>query len=63
MYFVLVMLCSQHYLFLFDYRFSINDDNSLLIKKISIEDSAIFQCHAVNDVGEETAHTWIKVKS
>ncbi len=44
-------------------RYKVHDDNSLVIEKVGIDDSAIFQCHAINEVGEETAHTWIKVKS
>lgn len=39
------------------------DDNSLLIKKLSMDDSAMFQCLASNGAGEKSSYTWLRVKS
>ncbi|XP_055390625.1 protein sidekick isoform X4 [Condylostylus longicornis] len=38
------------------------DDNSLVIKKLTMDDSAMFQCLASNDAGEKSAYTWLRVK-
>ena len=39
------------------------EDGSLVIKKLSPEDSGMFQCLAKNEAGEMTDYTWLKVKS
>jgi protein sidekick len=44
-------------------RYSMGDGSSLVIKKLSLDDSAMFQCLAENDAGEKSTYTWIKVKS
>lgn len=44
-------------------RYKIREDNALIIKKLSMEDSAMFQCLASNQAGEKSSHTWVKVKS
>lgn len=44
-------------------RYSVRDDNSLVIRKLTMDDSAMFQCLASNDAGETTSYTWLKVKS
>ncbi|XP_046802357.1 protein sidekick isoform X3 [Lucilia cuprina] len=43
-------------------KFSLSDDNSLHIKRLAIDDSAMFQCLAVNEAGEKSAYTWLRVK-
>jgi protein sidekick len=40
-----------------------NDENSLVIQKVNLNDSAVFQCLAQNEAGEKSSYTWIKVKS
>lgn len=44
-------------------RYSVQEDNSLVIKRLTMEDSAMFQCLASNEAGETTSYTWLKVKS
>lgn len=44
-------------------RYSVKEDNSLTIKRLTMEDAAMFQCLASNDAGETTSYTWLKVKS
>lgn len=44
-------------------QYSVRDDNSLVIKKLTMDDSAMFQCLASNEAGEKSAYTWLKVKS
>ncbi|XP_046802367.1 protein sidekick isoform X13 [Lucilia cuprina] len=44
-------------------KFSLSDDNSLHIKRLAIDDSAMFQCLAVNEAGEKSAYTWLRVKT
>lgn len=44
-------------------RYTMNEDNSLVIKRMTMDDSAMFQCLASNDVGEKSSYTWIRVKS
>lgn len=44
-------------------RYVVQEDNSLVIKKLSMDDSAMFQCLASNEAGEKTSYTWLKVKS
>lgn len=43
--------------------YSIQEDGSLLIKKVRIEDMGMFQCLASNEAGEDSVYTWLKVKS
>lgn len=45
------------------FRYSVSDDNALHIKKLELEDSAMYQCLAVNEAGEKSAYTWLRVKS
>lgn len=40
-----------------------NDENSLVIQKVNLNDSAVFQCLAYNEAGEKSSYNWIKVKS
>lgn len=44
-------------------RYTVRDDNSLLIRKLSMDDSAMFQCLARNGAGDKSSYTWLKVKS
>ncbi|KAL5276641.1 SDK2 family protein [Megaselia abdita] len=44
-------------------RYTMNEDNSLVIKRMTMDDSAMFQCLASNDVGEKSSYTWIRVKT
>ncbi|XP_058443919.1 protein sidekick isoform X3 [Malaya genurostris] len=44
-------------------RYTVLDDHSLVIKKLSMEDSALFQCLASNEAGEKSGYTWLKVKN
>ncbi|KAM7347893.1 sidekick cell adhesion molecule isoform 5-T5 [Cochliomyia hominivorax] len=44
-------------------KFSISEDNSLHIKHLAIDDSAMFQCLSVNEAGEKSAYTWLRVKT
>lgn len=44
-------------------RYLINEDNSLVIKKLDLDDAAMFQCLAKNEAGEKSSYTWVKVKS
>uniref|UniRef100_A0A182RPJ4 Protein sidekick n=1 Tax=Anopheles funestus TaxID=62324 RepID=A0A182RPJ4_ANOFN len=44
-------------------RYTIQDDNSLEIYKLGIDDTAMFQCLASNEAGEKSAYTWLKVKT
>lgn len=45
------------------FRYSVIEDGSLMIKKLRMEDSGMFQCLAANEAGEESVYTWLKVKS
>lgn len=38
-------------------------DNTLIIKKLTLEDEGMFQCLATNEAGEKSAYTWLRVKS
>lgn len=38
-------------------------DNTLVIEKIGLADSGVFQCLASNEAGEKSSYAWIKVKS
>lgn len=53
-----IILISIHF-----FRYSVSDDNALHIKKLELEDSAMYQCLAVNEAGEKSAYTWLRVKS
>nr|XP_014091561.1 protein sidekick isoform X15 [Bactrocera oleae] len=44
-------------------KYSLLEDNSLSIKKLTLKDSAMFQCLASNEAGERSAYTWLRVKS
>lgn len=46
-----------------DNRFKIEEDNSLVVKTLRVEDSGMYQCWASNDAGENSIATWLKVKS
>lgn len=39
------------------------EDGSLVIKKLSMDDSGMFQCLAMNEAGEASVYTWLKAKS
>lgn len=39
------------------------NDNTLVIEKVSLDDSGVFQCLASNEAGERSSYAWIKVKS
>lgn len=41
----------------------IQEDGSLTIKKLTMEDSGMFQCLAINEAGEASSYTWLKAKS
>ncbi|XP_014223021.1 protein sidekick isoform X2 [Trichogramma pretiosum] len=43
-------------------RYSMQEDGSLVIKKLKMEDSGMFQCLALNDAGEASSYTWLKAK-
>lgn len=45
------------------FRYMVDDDNSLKIKKLTMDDSAMFQCLASNEAGEKSSYTWLRVKS
>lgn len=45
------------------HRYTIDEDNSLKIKKLTMDDSAMFQCLASNEAGEKSSYTWLRVKS
>ncbi|XP_076265168.1 sidekick cell adhesion molecule isoform X3 [Rhynchophorus ferrugineus] len=45
-----------------DKRYMVEEDNSLLIKKILIGDNGMYQCFARNTAGESSMATWLKVK-
>ncbi|XP_041766363.1 protein sidekick isoform X3 [Anopheles merus] len=44
-------------------RYTVQDDNSLEIYKLGMDDTAMFQCLATNEAGEKSAYTWLKVKT
>ncbi|XP_050099535.1 protein sidekick isoform X2 [Anopheles aquasalis] len=44
-------------------RYTVQDDNSLEILRLSIDDTAMFQCLASNEAGERSVYTWLKVKT
>jgi len=45
------------------YRYIVEEDGTLVIKKLNIEDSGMFQCEAENEAGTDSISTWLKVKS
>lgn len=46
-----------------NFRYRVEEDNSLFIKKLMIFDMGMFQCFARNEAGESSIATWLKVKS
>lgn len=46
-----------------DGRYSVEEDRSLVIKGLKMNDVGIFQCIAANEAGEASSYTWLKVKS
>ncbi|KRK05791.1 uncharacterized protein Dyak_GE16632, isoform C [Drosophila yakuba] len=44
-------------------RYSLSTDNTLVIKKLILDDAAMFQCLAINEAGENSASTWLRVKT
>ncbi|XP_050075210.1 protein sidekick [Anopheles maculipalpis] len=44
-------------------RYTVQDDNSLEIYRLGMDDTAMFQCLASNEAGEKSAYTWLKVKT
>lgn len=46
-----------------DKRFAIEEDNSLVIKKLLMGDNGMFQCFAKNEAGESSIAVWLRVKS
>ncbi|CAB3378147.1 Hypothetical predicted protein [Cloeon dipterum] len=46
-----------------DSRFEIQDDGSLEIKSVAVEDAGVFQCLAKNEAGEVSMSTWLRVKT
>ncbi|XP_049831894.1 protein sidekick isoform X2 [Schistocerca gregaria] len=44
-------------------KYTVVEDGSLVIKKLTMEDSGMFQCLAANEAGEDSAYTWLKVKT
>ncbi|XP_029163396.1 protein sidekick isoform X2 [Nylanderia fulva] len=44
-------------------RYTKEEDGSLTIKKLTMDDSGMFQCLASNDVGESSSYTWLKAKT
>ncbi|EDW06438.2 uncharacterized protein Dmoj_GI21512 [Drosophila mojavensis] len=43
--------------------YSVKADNTLIIKKLTLEDEGMFQCLATNEAGEKSAYTWLRVKT
>ncbi|XP_030834826.1 protein sidekick-2 [Strongylocentrotus purpuratus] len=43
-------------------RFRMEDDGSLKLSNIEKADSGMFQCQAINDVGEQIVDTWLQVQ-
>ncbi|XP_037919149.1 protein sidekick isoform X4 [Hermetia illucens] len=44
-------------------KYVVKEDNTLIIKKLTMDDSAMFQCLASNDAGEKSLYTWLRVKT
>ncbi|KAG7208959.1 hypothetical protein KM043_015128 [Ampulex compressa] len=47
---------------LFGTRYMMEEDGSLTIKKLTMDDSGIFQCLAYNEAGQASSYTWLKAK-
>lgn len=45
------------------FRYVVQEDNSLVIRKLLITDNGIYQCFARNEAGENSLSTWLRVKS
>ncbi|XP_068898271.1 protein sidekick isoform X6 [Tenebrio molitor] len=45
-----------------DKRYVLEEDNSLLIRKLLINDNGMFQCFAKSEAGESSISTWLRVK-
>lgn len=39
------------------------EDDSFVIKRLTINDMGMYQCFARNEAGESSMSTWLKVKS
>ncbi|XP_052122730.1 protein sidekick [Frankliniella occidentalis] len=46
-----------------DARYIMEVDGSLVVKKVQMEDSGMFQCFATNEAGEDSISLWLRVKS
>lgn len=44
-------------------RYAIEEDKSLVIKKLRMEDTGMYQCIASNEAGIDSISTWLKVKT
>ncbi|XP_076627146.1 sidekick cell adhesion molecule isoform X4 [Colletes latitarsis] len=44
-------------------RYAMEEDGSLTIKKLTMNDSGMFQCLASNEAGEASSYTWLKAKT
>ncbi|XP_076288638.1 sidekick cell adhesion molecule isoform X2 [Lasioglossum baleicum] len=47
---------------LFGSRYTMEEDGSLTIKKLTMSDSGMFQCLASNEAGEASSSTWLKAR-
>ncbi|XP_014483007.1 PREDICTED: protein sidekick isoform X1 [Dinoponera quadriceps] len=47
---------------LLENRYAMEEDGSLTIKKLSMDDSGMFQCLASNEAGEASSYTWLRAK-
>ena len=56
-------MCVHFINLLLFFRYSVIEDGSLVIRKLRMEDSGMFQCLATNEAGEDSVYTWLKVKS
>ncbi|KAH8387797.1 hypothetical protein KR093_009477, partial [Drosophila rubida] len=43
--------------------YELRADNTLIIKKLTLDDEGMFQCLASNEAGEKSASTWLRVKT
>jgi len=59
----LCFVCVHFINLLLFFRYSVIEDGSLVIRKLRMEDSGMFQCLATNEAGEDSVYTWLKVKS
>ncbi|XP_054261356.1 protein sidekick-like [Macrosteles quadrilineatus] len=44
-------------------RYMVEEDKSLVIKKLRMEDTGMYQCVATNEAGSDFVTTWLKVKT